>query len=339
MNQKLNWGIIGWGNISKTVANCFKDADFCQLGTIASKTKKNFSIVGDNNNISFLNNYEELINNNSIDAIYIGTTNDSHKDIILKSAQARKHIICEKPACLSSNDFQECVEVIKSKNIFFAEGIMYLHHPQILKAIDIIKQGEIGQVTKIKSSFGFRIGRKFFFIELKKIDRTSRLFNPKLGGGVINDLGCYPVTAALLFSDLENSGNEIVKSTFTLNRDKFGIDETGTANLLFKNDIVANLTISIRKKLIDSIEVFGNLGSLRILNPWANMQKRSKILLKTNKKSFELNVPIKKNIYSLQLENVAKNIIDKKKEIDFPCVNINKTLKYLKILDNWKLQI
>ena len=40
MNQKLNWGIIGWGNISKTVANCFKDADFCQLGSIASKTKK-----------------------------------------------------------------------------------------------------------------------------------------------------------------------------------------------------------------------------------------------------------------------------------------------------------
>ena len=39
MNQKLNWGIIGWGNISKTVANCFEDADFCQLGSIASKTK------------------------------------------------------------------------------------------------------------------------------------------------------------------------------------------------------------------------------------------------------------------------------------------------------------
>ena len=339
MSQKLNWGIIGWGNISKTLANCFDDADFCQLHSIASKTKKSFSINEDNKNVSFLNNYDELINNSSIDAVYIGTTNNTHKDIILKSATAKKHMICEKPACLSSNDFQECIEAIKSKNIFFTEGIMYLHHPQILKAVDLIKQGEIGRVIKIKSSFGFRVGRKFFFIELKKIDRTSRLFNPELGGGAINDLGCYPVTAALLFANLEKSENEIVKSKFTLNRDQFGIDETGTANLLFANDVVTDLKISIRKKLPSIIEVIGNLGSLRILNPWSDMKKKNTILLKTNKNTFELNAPIKKNIYSLQLENVAKNIINKKKEMDFPCANINKTLKYLKILDNWKLQV
>ena len=69
------------------------------------------------------------------------------------------------------------------------------------------------------------------------------------------------------------------------------------------------------------------------------IKKKNTILLKTNKKSFELSTTIKKNIYSLQLENVTKNIINKKKEMDFPCVNIDKTLKYLKILDNWKSQV
>ena len=68
-------------------------------------------------------------------------------------------------------------------------------------------------------------------------------------------------------------------------------------------------------------------------------KKKNTILLKTNKNSFEFDVQTKKNIYSLQLENVSKNIINRKKEMDFPCVNIDKSLKYLKILDSWKLQI
>ena len=339
MSQKLNWGIIGWGNISKKFASCFNEVDFCKLHSIASKTKRITTINEVDNKVSFLNSYEELISNSSIDAVYIGTSNNTHKDLILKSATAKKHIICEKPACLNSNDFKQCAEEIKSKNVFFTEGIMYLHHPQILKAINLIKQGEIGNVIKIKSNFGFRVGRNFFFIELKKIDRSSRLFNPKLGAGAINDLGCYPTTAALLFSNLENTENEIVKSEFTVKRDKFGIDESGTANLFFKNGITSDLKISIRKKLVNTIEIYGSSGSIIILNPWADDKKKNTILLKTNKKSFELSTTIKKNIYSLQLENVTKNIINKKKEMDFPCVNIDKTLKYLKILDNWKSQV
>ena len=140
------------------------------------------------------------------------------------------------------------------------------------------------------------------------------MFNPKLGAGAINDLGCYPTTAALLFSNLENTENEIVKSEFTVKRDKFGIDESGTANLFFKNGITSDLKISIRKKLVNTIEIYGSSGSIIILNPWADDKKKNTILLKTNKKSFELSTTIKKNIYSLQLENVTKNIINKKRK-------------------------
>jgi len=280
MSQKLKWGIIGWGNISKTTANSFEDANFCELYSIASKTKKNFPTSEEYKNISFLDNYTELLNNSLIDAIYIGTTNNLHKDNILQCAAAKKHMICEKPACLSSKDFQECIKEIKSKEVFFTEGIMYLHHPQILKAIDIIKQGEIGRIVKIKSHFGFKVGKRFFSIELKKIDRKSRLFNPELGAGVINDLGCYPVTATLLFANLEKAENKIIKSQHTLKRDKFGIDESGKAKLIFENGIISDLEISIREKLINTIEIIGNLGSLQILNPWVHLKKKKYNIIK-----------------------------------------------------------
>ena len=76
---------------------------------------------------------------------------------------------------------------------------MYLHHPQINKAIEIIRNNEIGKIKKIVSNFGYKVGRKFLIFELKKIDTKSRLFNPKLGGGQFMNLGCYPLTAALTF--------------------------------------------------------------------------------------------------------------------------------------------
>ena len=116
--------------------------------------------------------------------------------------------------CLNERDFSECIKAIKINNVFFMEGLMYLHHPQILKSIQIIKNGEIGKIKNIIASFGYKIGKKFLFSKLKKIDTKSRIFSPELGGGAIYDLGCYPLTAALLYFNLENN-NQIIDYKFS----------------------------------------------------------------------------------------------------------------------------
>ena len=56
------------------------------------------------------------------------------------------------------------MDVVKKNNVFFMEGLMYLHHPQIIKAIDLVKKGRIGEIKKINSALVTELVRSFFFL-------------------------------------------------------------------------------------------------------------------------------------------------------------------------------
>ena len=84
----INWGIIGLGNIANSFAEAIREISDCQLKGIASLNKSKLSIFGEKYNIDKkyrFNSYDELINSDQIDAIYIATLNNTHKDLIIKS--------------------------------------------------------------------------------------------------------------------------------------------------------------------------------------------------------------------------------------------------------------
>ena len=91
------------------------------------------------------------------------------------------------------------------KDLLFVEAFMYRFHPQIKKIIELIKKNKIGKLISIESKFGKDIMTKKNFFKFKinkKINKKNRLFNKKLGGGSILDLGCYPVSFSLLIASL-----------------------------------------------------------------------------------------------------------------------------------------
>ena len=95
----INWGIIGLGNIAHTFAEAIKEISACNLKGIASLNKSKLGKFGEKYNIGerySFNSYDELINCEEIDALYIATLNNTHKDLIIKSVEARKNILCEK---------------------------------------------------------------------------------------------------------------------------------------------------------------------------------------------------------------------------------------------------
>ena len=169
MIKKIKWGLIGYGKFAKKIESSFEQTQIASLNYIASKSfrsKDKFMTV--NSDKIFYDSYKDLIYDKKIENIYITTTNNLHKELIIDSANNGKNIICEKPACTNEKDFLECIDAIKKNNVFFMEGLMYLHHPQIANSIQIIKKGEIGKIEKVVASFGYRIGKKFLFFELKK---------------------------------------------------------------------------------------------------------------------------------------------------------------------------
>ncbi len=337
MDNTINWGLIGYGKFGKKIEDSFSQTKHSKLNSISSRYFKNKEISSDRflDKKKLYSSYEDLIKDKSIDSIYIATTNNLHKELIINSAINKKHVICEKPACLNVKDFKDCIKEIKRNKVFFMEGLMYLHHPQIIKALDLVRNGEIGEVKKVDSSFGYRVGKKFFFLELKKIDTKSRIFNPLLGGGAIYDLGCYPITASLLFFNLQHDKNNIKKMEFKRDDGRYGVDESAEAKLLFENDGKANIKVSIRKDLENIIHVIGTEGEIKIFYPW-KAPNQSSIELKTKKKKMLINTTLEQDIYALEIDNASKAILNNKTEIDFPAISIERSLEYIDIMDKWK---
>ena len=114
----INWGIIGFGRMGKTFADCFKNSnESFKLTAIASKSNSKISF--EDKNLNVFKNYDELILSPKIDAIYVATLNNTHKEIVVKGLNNNKKILCEKPLGMNVYEVDEIYKHIKEKKIFF----------------------------------------------------------------------------------------------------------------------------------------------------------------------------------------------------------------------------
>ncbi len=337
MKHTVKWGIIGLGNIAVEFAKSFNNVDNADLIAVASTThqklakfKQEFNIKEEN----LYNNYEKLIENKNIDIIYIALPNTFHFDWVLKNIEKKRNILVEKPAFLSSREANLIFNHQNFKNIFFNEGFMYRYHPQILEVIKIIKSEVLGKTVSMKSNFGINlIKTKFFGLIKKKIDRNNRLFNKNLGGGVILDLGCYTTSMSLLIASiLENINiNNFKMSNIETQYLFSNIDVQSSAKIIFDEKFTSEIFTSFKKNSNETI-ILCEEGKIIIRNSWNSKITEVELSGKINKKiSFESY----KNNYSLEIEQISKDIIDNKKEVSFPGFNIKDTLINTKLIENW----
>ena len=155
----INWGIIGLGNMANKFASAITEVENSKLISIASKSRskldlfaKNFKIEKENK----FNNYADLIKSKKINAIYISTLNNTHIELILDCAKNDKKILCEKPIGLNLEQANIALAAIKKHNTTFYEAIAYRTHPQTKKLLELIDNDEIGKISRIEASFGFK---------------------------------------------------------------------------------------------------------------------------------------------------------------------------------------
>ena len=338
--QKINWGIIGLGNIAQSFSNGFFNVDNSKLLAAASrdsdkleKFKKKFDIQ---KNYVF-NDYEEILNCSDVDIIYITLPNNFHYEWIIKAINKNKRILVEKPAVLNFSDAKKIQKKILEKNLFFTEGYMYRFYPQIQKIIEIINNQEIGTPFSMETSFGSNLltKKKFiFFNRSKKIDPNNRLFNKKLGGGCILDLGCYTTSFSLLIASLIKNINY---KNFKLKNVKKKFGSTGVeidaeGELIFEGGFISKVKASFEKNIGNQTIINGAKGSLTIKDTWFGKGEIHKII---NGKKTEIINDQNKNIYSYQIEAISRCLLENKNKIFFPGFRIEDTLQNTKILENW----
>ena len=338
--REINWGIIGLGNIAQSFSEGFLNLDSSNLLAISSLNKSKLDYFKNKYKIDenyIFKNYDDLLNCSDIDIVYIALTNNLHYEWILKAIKKNKRVLVEKPAFIKSDHAKIIKYEVLKRGLFFTEGYMYLHNPQILKIIKIIKNKELGKVISMKSSFCKNIltKKKFFFFERqKKIDLNHRLFNKKLGGGCILDLGCYPVSFSVLIAsliegiDYQNFELSNVKRENGLNN----IDIDAEAEINFDNSFKSQIKSSFKKPIGSETIITCEKGDLIIKNTWTG---KTEIVKKINGVSRTLKNKLEKNIYSYEIENISKDILEGVTKPTFPSVSIDKTIINTEILESW----
>ena len=102
--EKINWGIIGLGEIAEKFSRGFSDANNANLLAISSKDDnklENFRQQFDLEKKFTFKNYNDLINCSEVDIVYIALPNSLHYELILRCIENNKNILVEKPATLN----------------------------------------------------------------------------------------------------------------------------------------------------------------------------------------------------------------------------------------------
>ena len=312
----IRWGIIGFGRMGRQYVDSFKiKSDLFKLSGISSKTSSNIK------EFNFYNSYEDLIKVKEIDAIYISTLNNTHRDLVILANNYNKKILCEKPLGMNFLEVQELHSLLKKKEETFLEAIAYRAHPIIPTVFEILNDKEIGQIKKIESNFGFKV---------RKIKKESRLFNKKVGGGAILDLGCYPLSFFNLFDKKKDI--KVIKSNFELCETDVDID--GEISLKIDNKIDAIGKVSLRENLENKCRIHCENAIITIPSPWLPTNKTF-IEIETKSRYFKRLISSNKNVYQHLLEASSIFFLKKEKKSKF-LVGIDESLKISEIIDLWK---
>lgn len=339
----LSWGILGTGSIAHAFARAVAKSETCILartGSRASTSAQAFveKLKSDDNPrvaagaqaFASSGNYEALLADPAVDAVYIATPHTSHAQWAIRAAQAGKHVLVEKPAALNHADTMAMVEAARAANVFFMEAFMYRLAPQTRTLVEMIERGDIGSVRTIEASFGYHA----------PFNAQSRLFANDLGGGGIMDVGLYPVSFARLVAGA-NAKTGFMDPTSVKGAARLGetgVDEWAAALMTFDNDVIAQLSTGVSAWLPNTANVYGETGSLHLQGPWhaAGVEGgSSKIELRRFGKAPEfIDVAQDKWLYEIEADHVVECI--SKGLTESPLVPTADTLGNMRALDAWR---
>lgn len=259
----VRWGIIGPGAIAGNFASGLAECDTGTLVAIASRDAGRRDRFGDDHGVApgrRFDTYEALIADPDVDAVYIGTTHPYHAGPAIRAMRGGKAVLCEKPAGLIAGEVVAMTEVAAQEGVFFMEALMYRCHPQIARMIDIIRSGEIGEVTHISARFGFAAS----------YDPAHRLFAPDQAGGGILDVGGYPVSLARLVAGAARGAPFAdparVRGVGTLAPS--GVDAVAYGLLEFDPDITAEIACAVTRTMDNTATITGTGGHIHLPDPW-----------------------------------------------------------------------
>ncbi|MGI9131199.1 MAG: Gfo/Idh/MocA family protein [Candidatus Nanopelagicaceae bacterium] len=244
--EKLRWGFIGAGGIAKrALFPAISKSNVGEIYAVASRDKTKALTISPNGIV--YTSYDELLADPKVEAVYISLPNSLHLPLAIKAMRAGKHVLCEKPLGMNAAEVEEAIAVSKETNRIFVEASWNRWHPRSQRIREIVASGELGKITHIRTCFTY-----------DGLDQENIRLDPKLGGGILYDLGPYSTVAPLWAMDFAEISDLDVQVIWH----KGGTDETTRANFTIggaRAETVASDNIQLTHWFI----IEGTKGELR----------------------------------------------------------------------------
>lgn len=245
----IKWGIIGIGKIAEKFTQDLATVAGCELYAVASTNLERAQAFAVKHGADFAyGSYEEIFNAPELDVVYIATPHVTHAYCTKICLEKQVAVLCEKPFAMNEAEVNTMIECAQKNDTFLMEAMWTRFLPTTLKVLELIESGAIGEIKTIHADFGFKAD----------FEPERRLFNSKLGGGALLDIGIYPAYLSLLLLGYPSKieALSIIGST--------GVDETTSFVFRYDEHATAVLNCTILADTNTEAWIYGSKGKIQI---------------------------------------------------------------------------
>jgi D-xylose 1-dehydrogenase (NADP+, D-xylono-1,5-lactone-forming) len=281
------WGIISTADINRLVIPPAQESPKIDLVAVASRTQERADEYAAEWGIPrAYGSYEELLADPEIECVYISLPNTMHTEWSIKSVEAGKNVLCEKPFTRNPDDVTAAWDAADAAGRVLSEAFMWRHSPQTARLRGLIDEGAIGEVRLIRSAFSYSL-----------YDEDNIRLRTDVEGGALMDVGCYCVSGSRVAA-----GAEPIEAYGSAWYGPSGTDWTFTGLLRFPGDVLATFDCGTALPNRDELEVIGSEGSLFLDDPW---HARTPVIEVRRDGKVERIEVERADSYGLELENVS----------------------------------
>lgn len=252
--KQVKWGILGCGKIASKFASDLDLVVGAEKYAAASLDKSRAHSFAEKFGFTrHFDSYEALVQSD-VDVIYVATPHGFHFQHVKLCLQHGKSVLCEKAFTLNAKQLEHLINLARQKNVFLMEAFWTKFLPHYRKTYDLITQGALGAIHTVSADFGFKSPEP----------KPQRLYDPKLGGGSLLDIGIYPVFLTL---DLFGEPDQL---TAVMNPYSTGVDEQIAISFSYKNGMIASLNSSFAVDTPVEATLNGTLGRIHLANRFHN---------------------------------------------------------------------
>ena len=242
----VNWGFLGAGFVaSRGLAPAVHASRGAHLYAVASRDEQRSATLEPEKVHA---SYDDLLADERVDAVYISLSNSQHIEWVTKSLEAGKHVLCEKPLGLNAVETAEMFDVAARNGRLLIEAVWGRWHPRFARMVDLVTNGEIGDIQHIETAFTFT----------SEMTDNYRL-SPSMGGGALLDVGCYQAHAWVA---LTNGAPDFSITELARTVGPTGIDLTTDVNVRINNNITAHAVSSFALPSNQQFMIRGSEGQI-----------------------------------------------------------------------------